>query len=58
MPVLLCHFAPMIEEGVQCAEEWLEDSSLPLWWILSHHRTICSKSKANLRVGLCRFRGW
>ncbi|CAH0267721.1 LasR-specific antiactivator QslA [Pseudomonas sp. Bi130] len=32
-------YAPMIEDGVRCAEEWLEDSSsLPLWWALSHHR--------------------
>jgi len=32
-------FAPMIEEGVRCAEQWLEDSSeIPLWWVLSHHR--------------------
>ena len=28
-------FAPVIKEGVRCAETWLEGSSLPLWWALS-----------------------
>ena len=31
-------FAPVIKEGVRCAETWLEGSSLPLWWALSQNR--------------------
>ncbi|MBZ6454840.1 MULTISPECIES: LasR-specific antiactivator QslA [Pseudomonas] len=31
-------FGPMIEDGVRCAESWLDDSSLPLWWALAQNR--------------------
>ncbi|QQD30263.1 hypothetical protein ICJ33_24400 [Pseudomonas simiae] len=31
-------YAPVIKDGVRCAETWLEGSSLPLWWALSHNR--------------------
>ncbi|WP_454863977.1 LasR-specific antiactivator QslA [Pseudomonas hormoni] len=31
-------FRPMIEDGVRCAETWLEGSSLPLWWALAQNR--------------------
>ena len=31
-------FGPMIEDGVRCAETWLEGSSLPLWWTLAQNR--------------------
>ncbi len=32
-------YALMIDDGVKCATDWLGDaSSLPLWWVLSHHR--------------------
>lgn len=28
----------MIEDGVRCAETWLDGSSLPLWWALAQNR--------------------
>ncbi|QXI07015.1 hypothetical protein HU718_004790 [Pseudomonas tensinigenes] len=31
-------FGPMIEDGVRCAETWLDGSSLPLWWALAQSR--------------------
>ena len=31
-------FGPMIEDGVRCAETWLDGSSLPLWWALAQNR--------------------
>ncbi|HEX8595945.1 MAG TPA: LasR-specific antiactivator QslA [Pseudomonas sp.] len=31
-------FAPVINDGVRCAETWLDGSSLPLWWTLSQNR--------------------
>lgn len=31
-------FRPMIEDGVRCAETWLDGSSLPLWWALAQNR--------------------
>lgn len=31
-------FGPMIEDGVRCAEIWLEGSSLPLSWSLAQNR--------------------
>ncbi|CAH0221945.1 hypothetical protein SRABI123_02417 [Pseudomonas sp. Bi123] len=31
-------YAPVIKDGVRCAETWLEGSSLPLWWALSQNR--------------------
>jgi hypothetical protein len=31
-------FRPMIEDGVRCAESWLNGSSLPLWWALAQNR--------------------
>lgn len=31
-------FGPMIEDGVHCAKNWLDGSSLPLWWALAQNR--------------------
>jgi hypothetical protein len=31
-------FCPMIEDGVRCAEAWLDGSSLPLWWAMAQNR--------------------
>lgn len=31
-------FGPMIEDGVLCAQTWLDRSSLPLWWVLAQGR--------------------
>ncbi|AZE46519.1 hypothetical protein C4K04_0824 [Pseudomonas chlororaphis] len=31
-------FGPMIEDGVRCAQAWLDGSSLPLWWALAQNR--------------------
>lgn len=31
-------FGPMFEDGVRCAETWLDDSSRPLWWALVQGR--------------------
>lgn len=31
-------FSPVIKDGVRCAEEWLADSPLPLWWALTQGR--------------------
>jgi hypothetical protein len=35
--------AQWIEDGVRCAETWLDGTSLPLWWALAqnrkHHRS-------------------
>jgi hypothetical protein len=31
-------FGPMIEDGVRCAQTWLDGSSLPLWWALAQNR--------------------
>jgi hypothetical protein len=28
----------MIEDGVRCAQTWLDGSSLPLWWALVQSR--------------------
>ncbi|MDN5451131.1 MAG: hypothetical protein L0G06_09635, partial [Enterobacterales bacterium] len=28
----------MIEDGVRCAETWLDGSSLPLWWAMARNR--------------------
>ncbi|WP_259696271.1 hypothetical protein [Pseudomonas brassicacearum] len=30
-------FGPMIEDGVRCAQAWLDGSSLPLWWALAQN---------------------
>jgi hypothetical protein len=31
-------YGPMIDDGVRCAECWLDGSSLPLWWTLVQNR--------------------
>ena len=31
-------FGSMIEDGVRCAQTWLDGSSLPLWWALAQNR--------------------
>jgi hypothetical protein len=31
-------FDPIIEDGVRCAETWLDGSSLPLWWVIAQSR--------------------
>ncbi|KOG03158.1 Uncharacterized protein ABJ98_1118 [Pseudomonas syringae pv. aceris] len=28
----------MIQDGVRCAETWLDGSPLPLWWALAQNR--------------------
>ncbi|MHC8290424.1 LasR-specific antiactivator QslA [Pseudomonas sp. XS1P51] len=31
-------FRSVIEDGVRCAQTWLDGSSLPLWWALAQSR--------------------